>query len=280
MGWRSHGGSSKGATLTPLTSTYFCFWKLANPRSQCIAPMLLCSKLLVTGQASMTVRQEARPRPTAPQKTVVSCLYIFQKMNGRHTPNTEDRREPWTIIGPTRRNGQGDIGSRQPHGVSWIKLIDIYNYVQGAFSWLRIFFMEWCCSCWRSRWSTCSSTCSSSWGSPWASYGGSSSCGSISSCIIQHCLDASWDEYFNARVYCRNPDPAPRWDHSMFVIIDVMSCLAGAPMGEGIRGAMAAAGLLAQDGYFSWDECNRFLSGLQQARNSQVWGSLAFKDVV
>ena len=56
-------------------------------------------------------------------------------------------------------------------------------------------------------------------------------------------------------------------------------------MGEGIRGAMAAAGLLAQDGYFSWDECNRFLSGLQQARNSMVWGSLALyrhdmKDIV
>ena len=65
----------------------------------------------------------------------------------------------------------------------------------------------------------------------------------------------------------------------MFVIIAVMSCLAGAPMGEGIRGAMAAAGLLAQDGYFSWDERNRFLGGLQQARNSQVWGSLALKDV-
>ena len=66
----------------------------------------------------------------------------------------------------------------------------------------------------------------------------------------------------------------------MFVIIAVMSCLAGAPMGEGVRGAMAAAGLLAADGYFSWDERNRFLSGLQQARNSQVWGSLALKDVV
>ena len=66
----------------------------------------------------------------------------------------------------------------------------------------------------------------------------------------------------------------------MFVIIDVMSCLAGAPMGEGIRGAMAASGLLAQDGYFSWDECNRFLNSLQQARNSQVWGSLALKDIV
>ena len=52
------------------------------------------------------------------QKTVVSCLYIFKRMNGRHTPNTEDRREPRTIIGPTRTNGQGDSGPRQPHGVS------------------------------------------------------------------------------------------------------------------------------------------------------------------
>ena len=66
----------------------------------------------------------------------------------------------------------------------------------------------------------------------------------------------------------------------MFVIIDVKSCLAGAPMGEGIRGAMAAAGLLAQDGYISWDECTGFLNSLQQARSSQVWGSLAFKDIV
>ena len=95
-----------------------------------------------------------------------------------------------------------------------------------------------------------------------------------------HGLGSSWQPCEYATVDCFHPCFAQRWDHSTFVIIDVMSCLAGAPMGEGIRGAMAAAGLLAQDGYFFWDECNRFLSGLQQARNSQVWGSLALKDVV
>ena len=104
--------------MTPLKSIHVCFLKLTNPRSQCIAPMLQCSKLLVGGQASMTVRLDPRPRAIAPKRTEVSCLYIFQRMNGRHTPNTEDRREPRTIIGPTRRNGQGDIGSKQPHGVS------------------------------------------------------------------------------------------------------------------------------------------------------------------
>ena len=104
--------------MTPLTSNHVCFSKLKNTRSLYIVPMLLCIKQLVGGLAKQMLIQEARQRPTAPKKTVVSCLYIFKRMNGRHTPNTEDRREPRTIIGPTRRNGQGDSGSRQPHGVS------------------------------------------------------------------------------------------------------------------------------------------------------------------
>ena len=274
MGWRSHGGSSKGATMTPLTSTHVCCWKLTNPRSQCIAPMLLCSKPLVGGQASMTARLDLRPRHTAPRKTVVSCLYIFQKMNARHTSNTEDRSEQRTIGGPTRRNGLADIGSRKLHGVPWIK--NIYTYLcprsllltevllhgmmllllkEQVIHLLLLLLLQL-----RRRFLQL-----------WIH-------------LFLHHSVLLWCQL--GRIFqCPSLFPASRPCSevglvSMFVIIAVMSCLAGCPPGEGVRAAMASSGLLAADGFVSWDECNRWLFALQQSRSSQAWGSLVLKDVV
>ena len=111
----------QGATMTPLRSSHVFVQTYVTCRR--VSTDLLPSKqLLGIGQELQTHRLVRKPN-IADRKIEVSCLYIFKRVNGRHSLIiTKARKEQPIGGGQIAANTPGEIGQPMHHGVSWIKL--------------------------------------------------------------------------------------------------------------------------------------------------------------